>query len=64
VDGVTKIDSIQAKSRQERQVETYRKMLLSMARDLRVIIIKFADRLHNLRTLNYLPPGRRKAIAS
>lgn len=64
VDGVTKIDAFQAKSRQERQVETYRKMLLSMARDLRVIIIKFADRLHNLRTLNYLSPGKRKAIAS
>ncbi len=64
VDGVTKIDALQVKSRQERQVETYRKMLLSMARDLRVIIIKFADRLHNLRTLNYLPPGKRKTIAS
>ena len=64
VDGVTKIDTLQAKSRQQRQVETYRKMLLSMARDLRVIIIKFADRLHNLRTLNYLQPSKRKAIAS
>ena len=64
VDGVTKIDALQAKSRQQRQVETYRKMLLSMARDLRVIIIKFADRLHNLRTLNYLQLGKRKAIAS
>lgn len=64
VDGVTKIESFQAKSRHHRQAETYRKMLLSMARDLRVIIIKFADRLHNLRTLKYLPPEKIKAIAS
>ncbi len=64
VDGVTKIESFQAKSRQQRQVETYRKMLLSMSRDLRVIIIKFADRLHNLRTLKFLQPDRIQAIAS
>ena len=57
VDGVTKIKSFRMKSNQERQAETYRKMLLSMAKDLRVIIIKFADRLHNLRTLKYLDPG-------
>jgi GTP pyrophosphokinase len=64
VDGVTKIRTFQMKSRQERQAETYRKMLLSMAKDLRVIIIKFADRLHNLRTLKYLPAERIKAIAA
>jgi GTP pyrophosphokinase len=64
VDGVTKIRTFQMKSRQERQAETYRKMLLSMAKDLRVIIIKFADRLHNLRTLKYLSPDRIKAIAA
>lgn len=64
VDGVTKIKSFQMKSRQERQAETYRKMLLSMAKDLRVIIIKFADRLHNLRTLKYLDPERKIAIAT
>ncbi|MBD3390874.1 MAG: RelA/SpoT family protein [Chitinivibrionales bacterium] len=64
VDGVTKIRTFQMKSRQERQAETFRKMLLSMAQDLRVIIIKFADRLHNLRTLNYLPPERIKDIAT
>ncbi|NLG15736.1 MAG: bifunctional (p)ppGpp synthetase/guanosine-3',5'-bis(diphosphate) 3'-pyrophosphohydrolase [Fibrobacter sp.] len=64
VDGVTKIRKIQMKSSQERQAETYRKMLLSMSKDLRVIIIKFADRLHNLRTLKYLEPDRIKAIAS
>jgi GTP pyrophosphokinase len=64
VDGVTKIRTFQIKTLQERQAETYRKMLLSMAKDLRVIIIKFADRLHNLRTLKYLEPDRIKAIAS
>ena len=64
VDGVTKIRTFQMKSTQERQAETYRKMLLSMAKDLRVIIIKFADRLHNLRTLKYLSPERIKAIAN
>ncbi len=64
VDGVTKIRTFQMKSRQERQAETYRKMLLSMAKDLRVIIIKFADRLHNLRTLKYLSPDRIHAIAA
>jgi GTP pyrophosphokinase len=64
VDGVTKIKTFQMKSRQERQAETFRKMLLSMAEDLRVIIIKFADRLHNLRTLNFLAPDRIKDIAT
>ena len=64
VDGVTKIRAIQMKTREERQAETYRKMLLSMAKDLRVIIIKFADRVHNLRTLNYLPPEKIRAIAT
>ena len=64
VDGVTKIKSFQMKSLQERQAETYRKMLLSMAKDLRVIIIKFADRLHNLRTLKFLDPQRIKSIAA
>ncbi|KMQ52149.1 GTP pyrophosphokinase [Chitinispirillum alkaliphilum] len=64
VDGVTKIKTFHMKSRQERQAETYRKMLLSMAKDLRVIIIKFADRLHNLRTLKYLEPDRIRAIAT
>ena len=64
VDGVTKIQQFQMKSRQERQAETYRKMLLSMAEDIRVIIIKFADRLHNLRTLKYLEPDKIAAIAA
>jgi guanosine-3',5'-bis(diphosphate) 3'-pyrophosphohydrolase len=64
VDGVTKIKVFQMKSRQERQAESFRKMLLSMSQDLRVIIIKFADRLHNLRTLDYLAPERIHDIAA
>jgi GTP pyrophosphokinase len=64
VDGVTKIQQFQMKSRQDRQAETYRKMLLSMAEDIRVIIIKFADRLHNLRTLKYLEPDKITSIAA
>jgi len=63
VDGVTKIRTFQMKNRRERQAETYRKMLLSMAKDLRVVIIKFADRIHNLRTLKFLDPKRIQAIA-
>ncbi len=64
VEGVTKIARFQMKSREERQAETYRKMLLSMAEDIRVIIIKFADRLHNLRTLKYLEPAKIRQIAA
>jgi GTP diphosphokinase / guanosine-3',5'-bis(diphosphate) 3'-diphosphatase len=64
VEGVTKIQQFQMKSRQDRQAETYRKMLLSMAEDIRVIIIKFADRLHNLRTLKYLEPDKITSIAA
>jgi len=55
VDGVTKIGELKFESREKRQAETFRKMLLSMARDVRVIIIKFADRLHNMRTLEHVP---------
>jgi GTP pyrophosphokinase len=64
VEGVTKIQRFQLKSREERQAETYRKMLLSMAEDIRVIIIKFADRLHNLRTLTYLAPAKIRQVAA
>ncbi len=53
VEAVTKISAIQSKSRAEQQAETFRKMLVSMAKDIRVIMIKIADRLHNMRTLNY-----------
>ncbi len=63
VDGVTKISSIRIKSRTELQVEYFRKMLVSMAEDLRVIIIKLADRLHNMRTLDVLVPERQRRIA-
>jgi GTP pyrophosphokinase len=64
VDGLTKIAKLPSGgSTQERQVESYRKLLLSIARDARVIIVKLADRLHNMRTLDYLPPEKRRRIA-
>ncbi len=63
VDGVTKIGGLKFKSREARQAETFRKMLLSMVKDIRVIIIKFADRLHNMRTLEHVPEKKRKHIA-
>ena len=63
VDSVTKLGKIQFQSREEAQAENFRRMLLSMAEDLRVIMIKFADRLHNMRTLQYLPKHKRQKIA-
>ncbi|HQG46363.1 MAG TPA: RelA/SpoT family protein, partial [bacterium] len=63
VDGVTKISDIKLLEFEERQAENFRKMLLSMVKDIRVIIIKFADRLHNMRTLEYLPEKKRRRIA-
>ena len=63
VDGLTKISSLTFHSSAEEQVENYRKLLLSIAKDARVIIIKLGDRLHNMRTLEHLPPERRARIA-
>ncbi|PYM63067.1 MAG: GTP pyrophosphokinase [Candidatus Rokuibacteriota bacterium] len=63
VDGVTKIGKLAFASREERQAENFRKMLVAMARDMRVLMIKLADRLHNMRTLQYLAPDKQRAIA-
>jgi len=63
VDGLTKISTLNFRSTAEEQAENYRKLLMSVARDARVIIIKLADRLHNMRTLDPLPPEKRKRIA-
>jgi GTP diphosphokinase / guanosine-3',5'-bis(diphosphate) 3'-diphosphatase len=63
VDGVTKIGKLAFSSREERQAENFRKMVVAMAHDLRVLMIKLADRLHNMRTLDYLAPEKAKKIA-
>jgi GTP pyrophosphokinase len=63
VEGVTKIDKIQFANREDRQAENVRKMLLAMVSDVRVVLIKLADRLHNMRTLQHLRPERQEAIA-
>lgn len=63
VDGLTKIGHLPMTSTQDRQVENYRKLLLSIAKDIRVILIKLADRLHNMRTLEHLDPEKRARIA-
>jgi len=63
VDGVSKLDQIQFKSRAEAQAESFRKMLLAMVRDIRVIMVKLADRTHNMRTLGAMPLAKRRTVA-
>ena len=63
VEGVTKISRIRFLSPEEQQAENFRKMVLAMVDDIRVVLVKLADRLHNMRTLEFLPPDRRERMA-
>ncbi|URL01682.1 bifunctional GTP diphosphokinase/guanosine-3',5'-bis pyrophosphate 3'-pyrophosphohydrolase [Avibacterium sp. 20-126] len=63
VEGVSKLDKLKFRTRQEAQVENFRKMILAMTRDIRVVLIKLADRTHNMRTLGALRPDKRRRIA-